>query len=81
MVFSEIKIKNEGRKYAKAPELIINGDGGGKAQAQIDEQGRVISITLIEPGSGYDAKKAPSIILRGGNERNEVGKHIYWGCE
>ena len=68
---SEIKIQNEGRKYAKTPEVIIKGDGGGKAQAQIDDQGRVISVTLIESGSGYDADKPPSIMLKGGNERNE----------
>ena len=68
---SEIKIQNEGRKYAKTPEVIIKGDGGGKAQAQIDDQGRVISVTLIESGSGYDADKPPSIMFKGGNERNE----------
>ena len=69
---SEISIKNEGRKYAKAPEVMIQGGGGGEARAEIDDQGRLSSITLIEKGSGYDAKKAPLIILKGGNERNEM---------
>lgn len=68
---SEITIKNEGRKYAKAPEVIIQGEGGGKARAEIDGQGRVSSITLTEAGSGYDSKKAPTIMLKGGNKKNE----------
>ena len=68
---SEIKVKNQGRKYARAPEVIVLGEGGAKAQARIDEQGRVDSIDLIESGSGYDAKKVPIVTLKGGNETND----------
>lgn len=67
---SEIQIKTKGRKYAKAPKVLIEQDGGAKAVAQIDGQGRLTSIDLIESGSGYEVDKVPSIVLKGGNEKN-----------
>ncbi|MGE4550288.1 MAG: hypothetical protein AAEJ57_02785, partial [Opitutales bacterium] len=67
---TEITLKNSGRKYAQAPEVIIKGEGGGTAQAKIDANGTVTAIILTEAGSGYDAKKAPTVILNGGNTKN-----------
>ena len=69
---SEIQIKTNGRKYAKAPEVVIEQGGGAKAVAHIDDQGRLTSIDLIESGSGYNFDEVPIVLLKGGNENPEI---------
>tara|TARA_Y100001934_G_C12363919_1_gene782326 strand:- start:552 stop:2690 length:2139 start_codon:yes stop_codon:yes gene_type:complete len=65
---TEIKIKKGGRKYATAPRVEI--EDKQVATATIDANGTVTAITLTDAGSGYDAKQAPAVILKGGNSKN-----------
>ena len=67
---SGIQIKTKGRKYAKAPEVVIEQGGGAKAVAQIDDRGRLTSINLIEPGSGYNVDEAPLVLLKGKRKKS-----------
>ncbi len=65
---TEIKVKKGGRKYATAPRVEI--EDKEVATATIDANGTVTAIKLTDAGSGYDAKKAPVVILKGGNSQN-----------
>jgi hypothetical protein len=54
-----ITIVNRGFGYKKVPPIIITGDGtGATAEATIDNQGRIISVTVITKGKKYTSATA-----------------------
>ncbi len=54
-----IVIVASGFGYKKAPPIVIEGDGtGATAEATIDNQGRVISVTIIAKGRKYTTATA-----------------------
>lgn len=64
----EIKVKNGGRKYASAPVVMI--EGAAEANATIDANGTVTAVTLVSPGSDYNASAPPAVTFSGGNANN-----------
>ena len=59
---TSINIANDGEFYQEPPFVLISGGGGigAKAVATID-QGKITTITVTEPGSGYTS--APNVIF------------------
>ena len=59
---TSISIANDGEFYQEPPFILITGGGGigAKAVATID-QGKIVSITVTDPGSGYTS--APNVIF------------------
>lgn len=62
-----IEIANAGSGYTSAPTVKIVGLATrlGTATAQIDSLGRVVSVTITDPGEGY--YYTPAIEISGGN--------------
>ena len=46
-------IKSGGSDYFSTPDIIIYGDGVGAKAKAIVENGRIVSVNVIDPGAGY----------------------------
>lgn len=60
-----ISVTASGSNYSSVPKVTIDGDGTGASATAFISNGRVVSIQVNSPGTGYT--KAPTILLVGGN--------------
>lgn len=63
---TSIIIENGGSGYQNIPTVSISSPGGAvsaAATAIIDGSGKVIGLTLTNPGSGYNSSNLPSVII------------------
>ena len=49
----EVLVDNSGAEYNCPPDLVINGEGFGAVLTPIIENGRIITVKVIESGIGY----------------------------
>ena len=61
----EVLIGDEGQGYLSKPKLTVSGGGGTGAvvEASLGSNGKIASVTVINPGSGYTS--APAIAING----------------
>ena len=60
-----ISVTASGSNYSSVPKVSIEGDGTGTSATAFISNGRVVSIQVNNPGTGYT--KAPTVLLVGGN--------------
>jgi hypothetical protein len=64
-----------GGGYTSAPTVVFSGGGGtGAAGTAVLQNGRVISVTITDPGSSYET--APTVAFTGGGGSGAVGEVV-----
>ena len=65
MGVNSVKVAEGGSGYTTAPQVVIKGGGGSKAEgvAQVD-QGKVVAVNITDAGTGYTS--VPTVTLVGG---------------
>jgi autotransporter-associated beta strand protein len=83
---SAINITDGGSKYRAAPIVMISGGGGvgATAVASIDDSGgdgtgKVIGITVTNPGTGYDSSNPPTVALIANGGQTQAFQQIPFG--
>jgi len=70
MYLCEINIIETGVRYLSTDELVISPSNGAKAEFNVDELGRVISVKVTETGEGFT--NMPEIFIRSQTGFNSV---------
>ncbi|MEC9097316.1 MAG: matrixin family metalloprotease, partial [Planctomycetota bacterium] len=61
------------KKYEEAPRVIVGGGSGAFAVEKLNSAGKVSSVKVMHPGSGFDVSKKPTLTFVGGKEKDDSG--------